>query len=276
MYLNFTFPEQESLGSSKNVLPLKLFCLSTGWLPQSIPEWKFGLEYLATFQFNTNDEKVEKDICSTSCELDINSENSIDGKETRKTNEFLSSDSHDKDQSVVDVGQEKIDFCEENELKTNEKVEITVKSEKESVFETNLEHDKECEEQFSNVIGFDENDKSEQSKIKAPAVKENLNNFEQHTCLKSTLSAGHRSLHIDLKSYVLIMLQKLGAQQTLKTISDTNLQKIFFTQEVYYKCILSSQLENHQRLVTGYFLCKEIYRKLSMFEQAFANYIQVG
>ncbi len=72
------------------------------------------------------------------------------------------------------------------------------------------------------------------------------------------------------------MLQKLGAQQTLKTISDTNLQKIFFTQEVYYKCILSSQLENHQRLVTGYFLCKEIYRKLSMFEQAFANYIQVG
>jgi hypothetical protein len=167
------------------------------------------LEYLASFQLNSNCKQVEKDIYSASCETEIYND------------------------------QEATGFCEKNGVKTNEKEDITLKSENESALESNLENDK-----LKSVASFS-------GKV---SVKENFNSFEPHTCMKSTVSAGHRSLHIDLKSYALIMLQKLGAQQALKTISDTQLEKVFFMQEFYYKCILSSQLENHQRLVTGYLL----------------------
>jgi hypothetical protein len=167
------------------------------------------LEYLASFQLNSDREKVEKDIYSARCETDINND------------------------------QEATGFCEKNGVKTNEKEDITLKSENESALESNLENDK-----LKSVASFS-------GKV---SVKENFNSFEPHTCMKSTVSAGHRSLHIDLKSYALIMLQKLGAQQALKTISDTQLEKVFFMQDFYYKCILSSQLENHQWLVTGYLL----------------------
>lgn len=133
----------------------------------------------------------------------------------------------------------------------------------------NLEHGKDCEEKGSENFEFDRREISEKT---APSFSDKTENqipnltkgghFEQHTCIKSTISAEHRSLCIDLKSYVLVMLQKLGAKQTLKIISDSQLQKVFFTEEFYYKCILSSLLENHQRLVTVFisfiYFCLEL------------------
>ena len=84
---------------------------------------------------------------------------------------------------------------------------------------------------------------------------ENFSTCEPHTCIKSTATGGHGGLHIDIKSYLLIMLQKLGAQQTLKIILATQLQNVSLTHEFYYKCILSSQTEHHQRCVSDCLFC---------------------
>ena len=149
---------------------------------------------------------------------------------------------------------------------TDENGKTMVESEKECDFEANAEYDEQCGQQSPEVQGFDDKLKSAAPFSDKASLKEDLNSFDQHTCLRSRASAEHRSLFVDLKSYALLMLQRLGAEQTLKTISDTKLRNIFFTQEFYYKCILSSQLENHKRLVLDYLIY--IYLRIYLFIQS--------
>lgn len=222
----------------------RIFTLSIGWLPQSISEWKFGLEYLAAFHFNANCKGGEE-----KSETDINDEKSLEERESGDANEFSFEDNRNK--NAPEVHQEKIDG-------------VFVKNERDIKGKPGKEY-------------LSEPDLSEESKTGASIsenlfVKENVYNFGQHTCMKSTATSGHGSLRIDIKSYVLIMLQKIGAQQTVKIILATQLRNVFFTQEFYYKCILSSQAEHHQRCVSGYLFCSvlENFSIFLMFEKAFA------
>lgn len=143
-------------------------------------------------------------------ETDINDEKSFEERDSGEANEFLFKDNCNK---KIPKG----------------------KSEKES--KTDLEQKDLSEDLNSNKC----------DKLFAMG---NFSSCEPHTCMKSTATGGHGGLHIDLKSYLLIMLQKVGAQQTVKIILATHLQNVFFTQEFYYKCILSSQTEHHQRCVS--------------------------
>lgn len=69
-----------------------------------------------------------------------------------------------------------------------------------------------------------------------------------HTCIRNVIT-GQRSQNVYMKSFLLVMLQRVGPKQTLDIISRAQLEHTFFTHEFYYKCMLSSLLENHQRLV---------------------------
>ena len=163
----------------------------------------------------------------------MNSEKSLDTEETNGS--FSNDNLHKNSSEVHDADGKKAGKIGEAMSKTNPKF------------------NEQCGQRMPEELGVNEKGKFAASFSDKASLKEDGNSSEQHTCIKSNASAGHRSLYIDIKSYVLIMLQKLGAQQTLRIISDTKLQRIFFTEEFYYKCILSSLLENHERLVTGLF-----------------------
>ena len=208
--------------------------MSIGWLPQSVSEWKFGLEYLATFHFNTKCNRDEENSGETG-KNDVKNPNE---------NEFPVKDNCDK--NAHEVHEEKI-----GGVSVKNEEDIKGKPEKECLSRPDLTHHIECQKKLS-----------EESKFGTPIIsEETCYSFEQHTCMKSTATSGHGSLHIDIKSYVLIMLQKLGAQQTVKIILATHLENVFFTQEFYYKCILSSHAEHHQRYVSGYLFCKLTSKK---------------
>ena len=71
---------------------------------------------------------------------------------------------------------------------------------------------------------------------------------DPHTCIKNAIS-GQRTQCIDIKSFSLVLLHKVGPKQALEIISSARLEHVPFTHDFYYKFILSSLLENHQRLV---------------------------
>ena len=175
------------------------------------------MEYLATFHFNAKCKRDEE----------ISGETGKNNVKSLNENEFPVKDNCYK--NVAEVHEEKI-----GGVSVKNEEDIKGKPEKECLSRPDLTHHIECQKKLS-----------EESKLGTPIIsEETCYSFEQHTCMKSTATSGHGSLHIDIKSYVvlLIMLQKLLAQQTVKIILATHLQNVFFTQEVlYYKCILSSQ-----------------------------------
>ena len=211
-------------------------------------EWKFGLEYLSTFQLSSSSANDDRNKDSVRFLEDVDSEKSHGKEETMNTTQFPRRDDENKHMSEVNNENNEIQGMQ-NEIKT---VQVTLMPE-ESDFETDLKHDEYSEilEEELKLNEIEQNDHTKSETFREHAfVKKDLNSFEQHTCIKSaTVSAGRSSLNIDIKSYLFVMLQKLGAKETLRVLLDSQFEKNFIVQEFYYRCILCSQLENHQRFV---------------------------
>lgn len=214
---------------------ISIFYLIAGWLPQSVSEWKVGLEYIATMH-----EMVEKDSYLRVCEEDL-----IDKLQSKKqTEEIHTYYIYGRNMSKEQLQQENKNINNRNGLEIDGNSDGKLRYEKES-----LPKGAEFIETGATVKPKPGDAVSGNS-----LSKKSFKRLKQHTCMKSAVSAGHKSLNVDLKSYALIMLQRLGASQTLQIILDSQLQQNVLTKEFYYKCILSSQLQNHQRLVMCYLL----------------------